>query len=96
MNEVIQQLITAKQEATKKLEDAILAEIDRVARETNIKEISYGLATFYTVDGEHAEYAEDLPDHEGVQQAVKLEELYCDEVHASGFQAVWKKDGGWG
>ena len=91
----LKRLVAEKKEATERLEKAIFAEIDKIARRTGIDEISYGLNTYYTIDGDRWITGDLNHEHEGVRETYALEHLYWDEIHASGFQALWSKDKGW-
>jgi uncharacterized hydantoinase/oxoprolinase family protein len=83
----LKKLIKAKDDALAALERAILAKMDEVARQMNLDEVWItGYGNTFKRNGKEVES----------KRLEKLDELYCDEVHAGGFEAYWSKEKGWG
>jgi len=83
----LKQLIKQKEDAVKKLEDGILAKMDEVARQMNLDEIWItGYGNTFKRNGKRIES----------RRLENLDEMYCEHVHAGGFEAYWCKEKGWG
>ncbi|MHC4372017.1 MAG: hypothetical protein ACYSW8_30800 [Planctomycetota bacterium] len=74
------------QNAQARLDKAILARMDVIARRRNLDEmVITHLGNRYTQDGVEVECA----------QLDELDDLYCDNVHEGGFEACWTSEKGW-
>lgn len=79
--------LKSKQEAEKALEKAIFDELDRAAREegyTRMVITHYG-DSFYKGRWEK----------EPTDEITALLDLYLEEIHSGGFEALWSKKEGW-
>lgn len=81
LDEAIAAIRKAEDEALALVMDAIAA----VAVRDGIDRMTFALYTTLYRDGQEVE-------NEEIQA---LEEKYCNEVHSTGFQALWSKEGGW-
>lgn len=71
--------------AQKALEDAILSEMDKVARRHKLDKMIFGFESHLTRDGKDVE----------LKRITQLDEMYCDLICAGGFQGLWSKEEGW-
>lgn len=82
----IKELIEDLERARDALDDAILDQMAEIAKQTGLTKM---IVTPY---GNSWYRDEEEVESKGLD---KLDELYCDHVHAGGFQAIWTPEEGW-